>query len=60
MTHDEHVAACRESATKLASDVKAAADAGVPPIILLPTLLSVFREAGMMPDGMQLPMGLSA
>lgn len=55
MTAEEHVEACRDSAQQLADDLKAAGDAGVPPIMLIPTLIGVFREAGMMPEGFTIP-----
>jgi hypothetical protein len=44
------VAEAVEDARTLCSTVKAAAEAGVPDALLLPALLDVFREQGMLPD----------
>jgi len=55
MTHDELVKKCEQDARSLAESVHAAADAGVPYVVLLPALITVFREMGMMPDGMAIP-----
>jgi hypothetical protein len=35
---------------ELCEAVQRAEDAGVPPALLLPALMAVFREAGMLPD----------
>lgn len=39
-----------EDARTLCDTVKAATEAGVPDALMLPCLLAVFREAGMLPD----------
>lgn len=44
------VARVEEDARALCSTVKEATEAGVPDALLLPALVAVFREAGMLPD----------
>jgi hypothetical protein len=39
-----------EDARKLCTTVKEATEAGVPDALMLPALIAVFREAGMLPD----------
>jgi hypothetical protein len=39
-----------EDARSLCSTVKDATEAGVPDALMLPALIAVFREAGMLPD----------
>ena len=41
-----------EDATTLCASVKAATEAGVPDGLLLPALVAVFREQGMIPDSL--------
>ena len=49
---DGWLAEVAEDATTLCTTVKAAAEAGVPDALLLPALLAVFREQGMIPENM--------
>jgi hypothetical protein len=44
------VALVEEDARNLCTTVKDATEAGVPDALLLPALIAVFREAGMLPD----------
>lgn len=44
------LALVEEDARSLCSTVKEATEAGVPDSLLLPALIAVFREAGMLPD----------
>ena len=54
MTHDELLAAVRTDAEKLSASVRAAEDAGVSPALVLPALFSVFKEAGMLPESLDI------
>jgi hypothetical protein len=49
MTEAEHVQRVRERAQQLIEALNQAADAGVSQATLLPELVAVFQEAGMMP-----------
>lgn len=49
MTEDEHVELVKEKAKELIEALNGATDAGVSHAALLPELVSVFREAGMVP-----------
>lgn len=55
MDADEHVENVKEKARELIAAMNEAEAAGVPPVSLLPELVTVFREAGMIPAG--LPFG---
>lgn len=44
------LAQVEEDARTLCSTVKEATEAGVPDALMLPALIAVFREAGMLPD----------
>lgn len=50
LTEHEHLAVVEAQARDLCTAVKDATEAGVSDALLLPTLLAVFREAGMLPD----------
>ena len=50
MTDQELIAAVEESAQSLADAMKTAEEAGVSPALLFPALISVFKDAGMLPD----------
>lgn len=51
-SHEQLVADCEQRARELARALKEALDVhGVPPIVLLPRLLAVLREEGVVPDG---------
>lgn len=50
--NDGWLALVTEDATTLCTTVKAAAAAGVPDGLMLPALLAVFREQGMIPENM--------
>lgn len=53
---DELVADCELRARELARSLKRALDEhGVPPIVLLPRLIEVLREEGVVPEGGGLP-----
>lgn len=54
MTHEELLATVREDAAKLSGSVRAAEDAGVSPALVLPALFSVFKEAGMLPESLDI------
>lgn len=54
-TPAELVADVERDARTLAESLKAANEAGVSPALILPRLVLVFREAGMMPEGFTLP-----
>ena len=54
MTHDELLEAVRTDAEKLSASVRAAEDAGVSPALVLPALFSVFKEAGMLPESLDI------
>jgi hypothetical protein len=49
-TEQEWLAEVQAQGRGLCSTVKAATEAGVPDALLLPALIEVFREAGMLPD----------
>ena len=51
MTPDAHIAAIREAAQHLAEAITAATAADVSQALILPELLAVFRESGLVPDG---------
>lgn len=59
-TNEERLEAVKAHAEALAGELREAVDAGVSPALILPALMSVFREAfGEMPAGMpSLPFGL--
>ncbi len=50
LTEQEWVALVEERGQELCSAVKAATEAGVSDALLLPALIGVFRDAGMLPD----------
>ncbi len=52
MTEEQETALRRveAAAQQLCRETHAAVEAGVPDALLLPALLAVFREAGMLPD----------
>ena len=52
MTPDAHIAAIRDAAQKLAEAITAATAADVSQALILPELLAVFRESGLVPDNM--------
>lgn len=56
MTPDELLAEVTADAQKLCDSVKAAEDGGVSPALVLPALFSVFKAAGMIPEGIDLSM----
>ena len=51
MTPEAHIAAIREAAQHLAEAITAATAADVSQALILPELLAVFRESGLVPDG---------
>lgn len=58
-TPEEWIASVRQHAGELAAELRDATDAGVPPALILPALIDVFRSAfGEMPAGFQLPFGM--
>jgi hypothetical protein len=52
--NDELLAVVKADAEKLCASVRAAEDAGVSPALVLPTLFQVFKDAGMLPDGLDI------
>lgn len=50
LSAEQHVIVVEAKARELCDSVKAATEAGVSDALLLPALLGVFREAGMLPD----------
>lgn len=54
MTEQELLAAVEADAQQLCLSVRAAEEAGVSPALVLPSLFSVFREAGMLPANLDL------
>ena len=52
MTEEGHVEAVTGAAQQLAERLQEATEAGVSKAVLLPALITVFREAGMMPAGL--------
>ena len=51
---DELLAQVRSDAQTLCASVRAAEDAGVSPALVLPVLFEVFRDAGMLPEGLDI------
>lgn len=51
---DDLLAAVEADARKLSESVKAAEAAGISPALVLPALFSVFRDAGMLPAGLDI------
>jgi len=51
MDTQDHIDEIRNCAYDLAAAIKAANDAEVSPTIILPTLISVLQDTGLMPDG---------
>ena len=49
MTDEQHIEAVREKARALIAALDEATSAGISQAVLLPELVSVFREAGLMP-----------
>ena len=45
----------RADASQLAASIVAAADGGVPQSRIMPELISVLRESGLLPAGMRIP-----
>ena len=45
-----------EKATALCDSIKQATEAGVPDALVLPALFAVFKEAGMLPEALDLGM----
>ena len=56
MTETELLEQVRRDAEQLCASVKAAEDGGVSPALVLPELFSVFKAAGMLPEGLDLSM----
>lgn len=54
MTEQEHLDQVEADGRALAASVQAAEAAGVSPALVLPTLFTVFREAGMMPESLDI------
>lgn len=54
MTEAEHVAAVEAHARDLCASLHAATEAGVSSALVLPALIGVFREAGMIPQDLDL------
>lgn len=52
LDQDAWLAEVSEDARTLCTTVKAATEAGVPDALLLPALLAVFREEGMVPENL--------
>lgn len=50
------VADVEEKATALCDSIKQATEAGVPDALVLPALFAVFKQAGMLPDSLDLGM----
>ena len=50
MTLDERITDVKCKAQSLTDAIKEAENDGVPPALLIPELLQVFHEAGMLPD----------
>ena len=61
MTDQELIAAVETSAQALADAMKEAEAGGVSPALLFPALISVFKDAGMLPDWLDMDslMGLT-
>jgi hypothetical protein len=53
LTADQHVLEVTLRGQQLAEALKDAGDEGVGPAVLLPALVTVFRDAGMMPGGLE-------
>lgn len=58
LTEDQLLAEVETSARALCGALVAAIDGGVPQIKLMPQLITILREAGLLPEG-RLPFGLS-
>lgn len=55
MTTDEHVNEVRCRAEDLATALIAAQEAGVSPLTLIPAIMDVARETGLIPEGSGIP-----
>ena len=51
MDTQDHIDAIRNCGHDLANAIKAATDAEVSPAVILPTLIGVLQDSGLMPEG---------
>ena len=51
MDTQDHIDAIRNCGHDLANAIKAATDAEVSPAVILPTLIGVLQDIGLMPEG---------